>query len=112
MTNTQHTQGPWRVTENKKFGWYDVSHNQWCEKGETSTVVRVEDHQPAAKLANARLIAAAPELLELLAAIHHAEVFFQSACIARDFIDADKWENARKDALAKIPAAIAKAKGE
>lgn len=75
------TQGEWRATENKKFGWMDVSHNKWCEKGETSTVVRVENYQEQQK-ENATFIAAAsriaPDIRQLLAA-------FEQVCDALEY---------------------------
>ena len=62
-----HTPGPWKVTYNKKFNWYDISHCHICEWGETPTIIKVEDYQDEPyKTGNANLIAAAPELLEAL----------------------------------------------
>lgn len=52
------------------------------------------------------------ELVNLLAEIDRANVFFQSTCIARDFADADKWKRARKEAFAKIPKVLTKAREE
>jgi hypothetical protein len=55
MTTTQHTNGPWIVT----FGKHDASIHT------DVTIARISDEAHAWK-ANARLIAAAPRLLEVL----------------------------------------------
>lgn len=108
MTQAQHTPGPWElVVKDDKYGKEVIVVGKSI--GDESPVVCGCIMDPNY---DGFLIAAGPEMKDLLEEIHHAEVFFQSACIARDFIDADKWEKARKEAFEKIPAVIAKARGE
>jgi hypothetical protein len=89
---SKHTPGPWSV---------DDPHQIWAESaGEYVAITRVEDWDTIPREqaeANARLIAAAPELLEALKAM------------------LTNWEEAPaygSDAAAKARAAIAKATGE
>lgn len=87
MTNTKHTPAPWKVNGTQVHA--DNKHE--------SLIADVFDQNEACK-ANARLIAAAPELLEAL------EIALEASTQGRD----DKsWEDAAIAAIAK-----AKAKGE
>ncbi len=61
-----YTPGPWKATYNKRFDWWTIHHEGECEFGGTSTVCHVKDFQPDHKEANARLIAAAPEMLAVM----------------------------------------------
>ena len=55
---TEHTQGPWRVDSQTQFGDYTIAAGQNVKACEFIAKTQSE--------ANARLIAAAPELLEAL----------------------------------------------
>lgn len=62
MTDTKHTPGPWFVMD------YDDNVHQVAISDETATrYLAVIDNSDETDQANARLIAAAPELLEALA---------------------------------------------
>ena len=99
MTDTKWTPGPWRAAFNKKFGWWSVCHSGWCEKGETSIVVRVEDYQDEPqKTASAHLIAASPELYQ---ALDYLAQLGKGTTVV-------EWEEGLKMAYA----ALAKARGE
>lgn len=93
MSAGKHTPGPWEVTAANWDG---------CEAGETNYTIRMPE-QVASK-ANARLIEAAPELLEAL----------NRLVIAADSIGGEHVEGAAElDAAAgEARAAIAKATGE
>lgn len=82
MTNTQHTPGPWQIGSrygNTKVEIADASYNRaictvWTHQDEGSTVEPEKRFQPLpCGAANARLIAAAPELLAALWDIAEAE---------------------------------------
>lgn len=102
MSETKHTPGPW----------------QYCFEGETAAFILEHDGSTVVKLsvtmnttahsalvANARLIAAAPELLEALEKLY-ALVEGESPSL----LDEDSGGDSRLDI--EICAAIAKAKGE
>mgnify|MGYP001600623960 CR=1 FL=1 len=97
---TKHTPGPWKVTE---LDWdsSDTYINPSRETGEFALICRMTGSH-AHKNANARLIAAAPELLEAL-----EEALTAPFGLVRG-------DDARKqtDFVTKARAAIAKAKGE
>lgn len=88
-TNSRHTPGPWTV---------DEPHQIWSEKArEYVAITQVEDFETLPRdqvEANARLIAAAPELLDAL-----------EECLSCEFAVTDK------QAIAKARVAIAKATG-
>jgi hypothetical protein len=64
-SETKHTPGPWRVAAMRGFaGSIGVG-----PKGETAVAVIAADAFPSEREANARLIAAAPELLAALRAM-------------------------------------------
>jgi hypothetical protein len=112
----RHTPGPWKaydigsftphigtVSADPKAGWrYDTICSLYEYKREPyascSDDVPCENH-----IANARLIVAAPDLLEALEALH--------AC-HRAFSSNDNWTSLDDDAREAAEAAIAKAKGE
>lgn len=99
MSDTQHTPGPW-ATDGREAGW-----NILGLAGErVATVWRDGPHRPAA---NARLIAAAPELLEVLGDIlpwlakAEAEGVFENCVVPKG----------GQRAINRARAAIAKATG-
>jgi len=54
---TKHTPGPWKAYESADAGWFDI---------ESEGGLDVLGYEGCAKEANARLIAAAPDLIEAL----------------------------------------------
>ncbi len=92
---TKHTPGPWRVKHSAKLGWAGVL----TEKGDVVTDISVDGQDfrdPEQALDDARLIAAAPDLL--------------AACEA---VAATTWSQNTATIIGKqVRAAIAKAKGE
>ena len=96
----QHTPGPWRVwcskTDDGRITVLEVCETQ--ERGRHSHFASVAKHWPAAE-ANARLIAAAPDLLECLRAV---EVLFAPHC--KDSTQAD-WLDKAQALLRRLGAA-------
>ena len=89
-----HTKGPWKLDGGKQE-WFSVRADHY------GVVCNIPGYGIGAREANARLIAAAPELLEALEECKEvmADPFaYGETCIS--------------DAIAKARAAIAKAKGE
>lgn len=102
MNEPKHTPGPWYIGPNKtqvydKNVWYDEN---WIRYGETpNMIIDIEPANPA----NARLIAAAPELLEAL------------QNIVGIYNDSDRWTQGDEPEPVEIQAAraaIAKATGD
>jgi hypothetical protein len=93
--NTKHTAGPWRAYESSDDGWFNIE-----AESDGSDVVGCEG---CANEANARLIAAAPELLE---ALEEAETY-----LVERGIDI-RGVTGRTVILPKMRAAIAKATGK
>lgn len=105
---SRHTPGPWAYTTAPE-GWCfnvhqaddaDTNHPHSCDVA----FMTVSCDPKAVQEANARLIAAAPELLD---ALKHCESMLMSYSIDR--VDHEQIED---KALTKIRAAIAKATGE
>ena len=97
---TSHTPGPWVRDTGSGFGC-DVRAQNGRKVAATWGINNSDPHRPAYRAecdANARLIAAAPELLEAL------ETLAECAKYGDVIEGADAWKDAR--------AAIAKAKGE
>ena len=99
MTTTNHTPGPWTCED--LFG--DAHHASVCSDnwmGLASVVVRFDGKREddATGLANARLIAAAPDLL---AALEDLDFCIGNGC----------GDTAWDEACARMQVAIAKAKG-
>lgn len=99
MTDTQHTPGPWTVAE-------DDINGQAIVRGRHTEIATCWHHCLGSleiqMRANARLIAAAPELLEAL-----------EACLARlQIVDTEAIKNSYHLPVIKAAAAINKAKGE
>ena len=89
----KHTPGPWRIEDGARImPPHNATQLPIAKMGQLQHESQIE--------ANARLIAAAPELLE--AAELALKVLEQSGMITRQLLDADK----------ELRAAIAKAKGE
>lgn len=103
MSNTKHTPGPWRAAQ----GWIDPvigdetqrEYPDWIEVAggdhAKGTYFSVSGH---AKMPNARVLAAAPDLLEALEAFKAIDAF-------------EGWHPKYRDAIEKAEAAIAKATG-
>ena len=100
--NTKHTAGPWKAYESSDDGWFNIE-----AESDGSDVVGCEG---CANEANARLIAAAPCLLEAL----------QQATRRLDLDDdseetewlADDWQGAVDSVRCMMLEAIAKATGK
>lgn len=86
MSNTKHTPGPWMVGH----------FNDVRTRDGYRSLANVSSYFELPAEANARLIAAAPELLEALEAFKAIDAF-------------DGWHPKYRDAIAKAEAAIAKA---
>lgn len=111
----KHTPGPWEVVNGldvftglgarNAAGVEAAENDGWhiadCDMGPSSTREGEADIPHAEKLANARLIAAAPELLE---ALNIAELFMSG-------FEGDSMQVEIEGQLRKIRAAIAKATG-
>jgi len=105
MNEPKHTPGPWYIGPNKtqvydKNVWYDENGIRY---GETpNIIIDIEPANPA----NARLIAAAPEMLEALSRckneLEELSFYLEAQCIF------GTW----KATIEKARAAIAKATGE
>lgn len=94
MTETKHTPGPWTASPHSKHK-HSISAAGWSEFAKVVTRMQGNDNDSIEGLANASLIAAAPELLDAM----------QSAVVAMEALEHPPgW-----GALAKARAAIAKA---
>ena len=93
MSNTQHTPGPWSITESSEH-WGRINCTITSQDGDVAT-----SWQQGTTLnrVNARLIAAAPELLSAL-----------NAMLTHMGMDEDEWN---KPTFDQARAAIAKATG-
>lgn len=65
---TQHTKGPWVAAQNGALGYVIQAGRTWG-KGEVALISHYAAEPAGTDYANARLIAAAPELLAALEAI-------------------------------------------
>ena len=95
MSNTKHTPGPWTTNQSEPHCIEATDHPSngtplICEMFNSSHIPQDE------QLANARLIASAPDLLEALQAFAAVEAF-------------EGWHPKYRDAIEKAEAAIAKA---
>lgn len=107
MSEHKHTPGPWKVELNKRaWGWVEVVGPSFAVHGPTqATDLRL--HDEVKRIADARLIAAAPDLLE---AVKEAMPFLVE--IARQRHGHFSIEMADKDStIGKMRDAIAKAEG-
>lgn len=111
---TQHTPGPWMVSEiisNRAIFKEDSTGNlrmvkeelDLCIEGDGLILLTIDSRPPEAQ-ANARLIAAAPDLLAAL-----ESVCTIASCAPHD--DADRAEDALNKIFHKARAALAKAQG-
>ena len=94
-----HTPGPWHL-HNAEYGKYGIEPNQW------GRLIHVEDETNEAD-SNARLIAAAPELLKALEHVVSTYRTFRGVPESEQM-----WTSTDDAALEEGFAAIAKAKGE
>jgi len=107
----QHTPGPWRVEEDRRSD-YDIFTGRWDGpeytagwnvESDSGEVIGTEGIIPSnAAEANARLIAASPELLAALEALH---AFAAQTCGGM------AWHYADQDAAKLAESVIAKARG-
>ena len=102
---TNHTSGPWRVEVYSDHGGTDKPQYQ----------VKTKDELIVAKCGqgdfeipdNARLIAAAPELLEALQRLDD----YYTRPVTVDLSETDEWAQFHRDVLTPARAALVKAKG-
>lgn len=85
--NTQHTSGEWIAHNNNISDFYDID----CDGNRIASVSAIPEHKDGVpleeKIANARLIAAAPDLLEALQQLvntdkNNADHFHRAICDA------------------------------
>lgn len=96
MSNTTHTPGPWQLeirprTDKPWTCFSHVSSDKWGELAVVVTAMEDEEELSTEGVANARLIAAAPELLEALIGAQKAVISAYSQAHA-------EWQNADKRA--------------
>lgn len=94
----QHTPGPWAIDQNYGSGCLHV----WSPRREIAVARVSDDHPRAEDYANARLIAAAPDLL---AALQQALAWSEEERRWAETADLSKWI----ERSAALEAAIAKA---
>ena len=108
MTDSKHTPGPWFYDPERHPHHYGC--NVGAESGENIATVHPGENGAAETIANARLIAASPELL---VALEHSRQFILAHWV--DHADRPK-SDAQRQRIIKademVRAAIAKAKGE
>lgn len=68
MTQSKHTQGPWSLTHDDTNDSYTTHRDRTAGAGAIAHIL----HWNTLTEANARLIAAAPEMLEALREVEHA----------------------------------------
>lgn len=107
MNETKHTPGPW-VSSGRRVGIVDRSETQAF--GMMLVVAHIDEYDHPEHEANARLIAAAPELLEVLRIARE----FMSIASDWNFHEAEINGEMRStyDWLEVVDAAIAKATGD
>lgn len=100
QNETKHTSGPWRID-----GFNSITNGEVIRHGDYEIITVLHDFnrfdRDPEREANARLIAAAPDLL----AVAEAVCFWWYDCKAKD-------KEARDDMIGKARAAILKARGE
>lgn len=111
---SKHTPGPWKlqVRENHTS---DVYVDDECAIGDRHLIAMVitewmNKNATAEDLANARLIAAAPELLNA-AKLAHLQIVKLAERSFAESVDTEEWI-AKNDAVNLLKAAIAKAEGK
>lgn len=103
--NTQHTPGPWEHLWTNKVV-HVVPHKRDVERYENIATVLVPDGGHGVKTANARLIAAAPELLE---AVKISLEFLDRQNTPKNIQEQISFKNHQREILTKV---IAKAEGK
>jgi len=104
MNNHKHTPGPWSISSMKS----ELTLYDWILRHERGPLALISSPWIDDWEANARLIAAAPELLEALEAMLAADLYADGEGVWA-FAIADTIEGA--EAVSKARAAIAKATG-
>ena len=104
---SEHTKGPWTATKHDQH-WVRV--NVTIKAGGNTWVAFMPDEDKDERMANARLMAAAPELLEALQGIMN--IVSESLGVAGYYPDGDYADWDEFPELQAAEAAIAKAKGE
>jgi hypothetical protein len=109
MSETKHTPGPWTMTWDKYGKESEIHGKSELNDGPICIIPHDDVTESGAEeqLANARLIAAAPELLGALESLY---AMVQGECPSLFLIYEDSGGDARLDIA--VAAAIAKAKGE
>jgi hypothetical protein len=101
-----HTPGPWKVKSRDA-----TSHRVIGGGGTIATIITTSKHPPEVKLANARLIAAAPQLLEALQALEWLDIQRYTAVFCPRCFQTKK-EGHVSDCQTKQALAAAKGGGE
>jgi hypothetical protein len=112
MSETKHTPGPWRVDETwpEETNTIRVKRNVLCVKAEPQRTIALCGHGSQDEaVANARLIAAAPELISALKAI---QARINGVFDDPDLIQCGPLQGPATDIDRIARAAIAKAEGE
>jgi hypothetical protein len=99
MKNTQHTPGPWKYRRQRD--------GQFIVETEEKALCWLDRHFMPAE-ADARLIAASPDMLS---ALHAARIAINADALADSANEGSSWSNARNLAMLAVSAAIAKAEG-
>jgi hypothetical protein len=111
MSESKHTPGPWRAQLREGYVEQWEVDGQWevVATGETELWIADAASHIGCDEANARLIAAAPELLE---ALEHLAAIAGTGLLHRQSLDKQGMVELFEEARAAARAAIAKAKGE
>ena len=105
---SKHTPGPWLIGKRSSGGYSLINADGWESLARVVTVME-DDNRPCAEgVANARLIAAAPDLLEALKELSRSFIGTYSDDQRSD----DEINNHREHWERMARAAIAKATGE
>lgn len=117
--STQHTPGPWiakpenpNFVEDDEWTDFEVIPDKVLEWGSPAPVAVCSFCYEEQAEANARLIAAAPDLLAALRALLTAEMLHETAMSANDVSGVDAANEAKWPAVDAAHAAIAKATGK
>ncbi len=106
LTESKYTPGPWKVTTDRHGRptmVFSVSRGKGVAKTAWDGYAEQSDKEAAEEAANARLIAAAPDLLEALKKLLESEdldIYPSSIECGYEF-DAEKWAEAARAVVAK-----------